>query len=358
MNFPEGNAIVYCEGNFGNLNGKTAHGLVRMTKRYKVLSVVDSTLSGKDAGEFLDNKPNNIPILDSVEHSYNFSKNNGVIPTHLVMGIAPDGGRLPDYAYNDIKKAITLGLNIDSGLHDFISEYEELANLAKKHDVKIRDIRKTPDRSKLHSFSGNIENVKALKIAILGTDSAVGKRTTAWILVNAFNKAGLKTEMIGTGQTGWLQGAEYSIIMDSLINDFVAGELENAILSAYKEKKCDVIIIEGQGSLMNPAYPGGFEILAAGRPDVVILQHSPSRKEYDGFAGYKIHPLSKQIEAIELISGKKVVAITINHENLTKEDILRNCDDITKSISLPCYDVLLDGGDNLVRDILDIVNKK
>jgi uncharacterized NAD-dependent epimerase/dehydratase family protein len=172
---------------------------------------------------------------------------------------------------------------------------------------------------RLHFFTGEIENVNCLKLAVLGTDSAVGKRTTAWMIVHAFRNAGRKAEMIGTGQTAWMQGAKYSMIMDSCINDFVSGEIEHAIVSTWNDEEPDVIVIEGQGSLMNPAYPGGFEILAAGRPDYVILQHAPKRLEYDGFPGYKLHSLEEQIRAIQVISGKEVIAITLNHEEMKAE---------------------------------------
>jgi uncharacterized NAD-dependent epimerase/dehydratase family protein len=239
--------------------------------------------------------------------------------------------------------AIQLGLHVDSGLHDFLSEDAEISRLAKEYGVRIRDVRKTPPRKDLHFFTGKIEEVTSLKVALLGTDSAIGKRTTAWILVDALRAAGYSSEFIGTGQTAWMQGARYSIILDSLINDFVSGEIEHAVWSAWNEKRPHAIIIEGQGSLMNPAYPGGFEILAAGRPDVVILQHAPARKEYDGFPGYPLHPLEKQIQAIELLFGKPVVAITINHEDMDKEDVTAVCEEITKQTGLPACDVLLSG---------------
>jgi uncharacterized NAD-dependent epimerase/dehydratase family protein len=155
--------------------------------------------------------------------------------------------------------------------------------------------------------------------------------------------------MIGTGQTAWMQGVKYGIIMDSLINDFVAGEIEHAVWTAWKEEEPDIIVIEGQGSLMNPAYPGGFEILAAGRPDIVILQHAPARLEYDGFPGYPIQPLSRQIQAIELLSGKPVVAVTINHEGLSADQIAAACSEIQKDVGLPAFDVLLDGAGALVE---------
>ncbi len=188
-----------------------------------------------------------------------------------------------------------------------------------------------------------------LKIAFLGTDSAIGKRTTAWIIVHAFRKAGLKAEMAGTGQTAWMQGAKYSMIMDSCINDFVSGEIEHAVHEAWKNESPDLIVIEGQGSLMNPAYPGGFEILAAGRPDYVIVQHAPKRIEYDGFPGYVLHPIKEQINAIETISGKKVIAITVNHEEMTKEEILPACAKITEETGLPAFDVLEYGAEELVE---------
>jgi uncharacterized NAD-dependent epimerase/dehydratase family protein len=155
--------------------------------------------------------------------------------------------------------------------------------------------------------------------------------------------------MIGTGQTAWMQGAQYSMIMDSLVNDFVAGEIEHAVWQAWNDQeKPDVIIIEGQGSLMNPAYPGGFEILAAGRPDLVILQHAPARKEYDGFPGFPIQPLAHQIAAIELISNCPVAAVTINHEDLPRAKVPLMCEAIASVTGLPAVDVLLEGADRLV----------
>ena len=349
--FPEGNAIIYCEGAYGTTNGKTAHGLVRRTERYIVHSVVDSSLVGKDAGEVLDNKKKGIPILANLEDATELARKNGTTISYLVIGLTPDGGRLSQEAREDIITAITLGLNIDSGLHDFLSEDKYLYNLAKKYKIKIRDIRKPPPLKDLHFFSGKIEQVKSLKIAILGTDSAVGKRTTAWILLDALRNCGYATELIGTGQTSWMQGVKYGTIFDSLINDFVSGEIEHAVWSAWVGKQPEVILIEGQGSLMNPAYPGGFEILAAGRPDLIIVQHPPARKEYDGFPGYKLHPLEKQIQVIELLSSKPVIAVTINHERINIKQIKAVCDEIAKKTKLPTFDVLINGAIDLVKVI-------
>lgn len=345
----DGNAIVYCEGAFDTTYGKTAHGLVRRTRRYTIVGVVDSRYAGKDAGQVLDGKPKGIPIFADIRQAVEASAASSTPATHLVIGLAPDGGRLPPSARQEVANAIQLGLNIDSGLHDFLTEDAEIVALAVKHGVTLRDVRKTPPRSELHAFTGKIEQVDCLKVAVLGTDSAVGKRTTAWLLIDGFEAAGKRVEMIGTGQTAWMQGVRYGVIMDSLINDFGAGEIEHAVWSAWNEQHPDVIVLEGQGSLMNPAYPGGFELLAAGRPDVVVVQHAPARRDYDGFPGYPLHPLEKQIQAVELISGKPVVAITLNHEDMDEAAVVEACRAIERSTGLLTRDVLLHGSTDIVE---------
>ncbi|RMF84143.1 MAG: DUF1611 domain-containing protein, partial [Nitrospinota bacterium] len=104
-------------------------------------------------------------------------------------------------------------------------------------------------------------------------------------------------------------------------------------------------------------YPGGLEILAAGRPDVVVLQHAPARKEYDGFPGYPLHPLDKQIQAIELLSGKPVIAITINHEHLSEAEIPSICETIRQTTGRPACDVLRDGPGELVAALLPYLQR-
>ena len=350
-------AIVYCAGAFNTPSGKTAHGLVRFTERYQVLAVIDPIYAGKDARGVLDGVLTGIPVVEDLAEAMLTAGKHGGADV-FVIGLAPDGGRLPDDAREVVKQAVQMGLHVDSGLHDFLSDDPIVSAMAKEKNVRIRDIRKPPERKDLHFFSGKIEEVDCLKLAVLGTDSAIGKRTTAWIIVHGLRKAGHKAEMIGTGQTAWMQGAKYSIILDSLINDFVSGEIEHAVHEAWKHEQPDVIVLEGQGSLMNPAYPGGFELLAAGRPDYVILQHAPKRLEYDGFPGYIMHPLDHQIKAIEFISGRKVIAVTVNHEMMEPEEIPEACAMITHQTGLPAFDVLHEGPEGLMRRILPLIRKK
>jgi uncharacterized NAD-dependent epimerase/dehydratase family protein len=353
-----GNAIVYCEGAFNTPNGKTAHGLVRFTRRYRVLAVVDSRHAGGDAGEVLDGSVKGIGIYARIEDAADALSAAGTPARYLVVGLAPDGGRLGQQARADLKRALELGLNVDCGLHDFLTDDPEMMAVAAAHDVNIRDVRKPPPRNELHFFSGKIEEVTSFTVAVLGTDSAVGKRTTAWLVVQTLEERGERIELVGTGQTAWLQGARYSIMLDSLINDFVSGEIEHAVWSAWHERNPTAIIIEGQGSLMNPAYPGGFEILAAGRPDAIVLQHAPARLDYDGFPGYPIQPLEHQIRAIEFVSGRPVIAVTINHENIDPGDIETVCAAITDEVGLPAFDVLANGAGPLADLLISVMQEK
>jgi len=356
--FPEGNALVYCEGNFHTTDGKTAHGLVRRTHRYRVMAVIDSVNAGRDAAEVLDGKPNGIPIVASLAEGLAVAQSAGVPATHMVIGIACAGGRMTDDVRGAVRSAILAGLNVDSGLHDFMTEDAEFAALAAEKGVVLRDIRKPQDRRFLHHFTGKIAEVDSLKVAILGIDSAIGKRTTCWVLLDALNHAGIRTEMVGTGQTAWMQGVRFGLLLDTVVNDFLAGEIEHAVWTAWKEARPQVILLEGQGSLMNPAFPGGYELLAAARPDCVIVQHAPARKEYDGFPGFPMHAIDHQIKAIELVSGHPVVAITINHEGLSAAELPGQIDQVRAITRLPVADVLRDGPGEIVAAVQGCLRRK
>lgn len=352
---PDGDAIVWCEGAFATTYGKTAHGLVRRTRRYRVAAVIDSALAGRDAGDVLDGRPAGIPLVADLDDALAVGRAAGRGATHFVIGLAPDGGRLSAEGRRVVADAIAAGLHVDSGLHDFLSEDPDLSSRAAAAGVRIRDVRRTPPRSELHAWTGKIEEVGSLRLAVLGTDSAVGKRTTAWILVDGLQARGLSAELVGTGQTAWLQGARYSLLMDSLVSDFMAGEIEHATWLAWSERRPAVIVIEGQGSLMNPAYPGGYEILAAARPHGIVLQHAPARRDYDGFPGSPVHPLETQIEALRLVSGRPVVAITLNHEDMDRHAVRRAAEEIEARTGIPATDPLWDGPDRLLSIVQERV---
>ena len=129
--------------------------------------------------------------------------------------------------------------------------------------------------------------MQSVRVLILGTDSASGKRTTAWVLRNALRDKGLSAEMIGTGQTAWMQGARFGIRMDSLVNDFVAGEIEHVVRRAWEEAAPDVVVVEGQGALLHPAYPGGLELVPLFSPTFSCFKMSLPEKPLMGLMTYR-----------------------------------------------------------------------
>lgn len=340
----DGDAVVLCEGAFAHTGGKTAHGLVRTTRRYRVRAVIDSKTAGQDAGAFLDGKANGIPIVRDLDAAIAVAGR----PDFLVVGVATHGGVLPPECRPAIRQALERGIHVDSGLHEFLGDDPEYAPLAAKSGARIRDVRRTPPRSAMHAFTGEVLRAPSLRVAVLGTDSGVGKRTTTQILVAALRKRGIRAAMVGTGQTAWMQGAPYSLVLDSLINDFVSGEIEHQVLRATREGKAEVVVVEGQGCLTHPAYPGGFEILAGAQPQAVVLQHAPARPHYDGWSDFPLAGPEKERALIEMAGHAKVVAVTLNHEGLTPDQVRQRGREIEARLGLPCCDPLLDGADRVI----------
>ena len=344
----DGTAVVLCDGGFGTTEGKTAHGLVRHTERYRVLAVIDASLAGRDAGEVLDGSPAGIPIVPDLDEAIRVA---GRRPDHLVVGVATHGGVLPDRLRPAIAAALARGINVDSGLHELLGDDREFSALAGKSGSRIRDVRRTPPRQDMHAFTGRILEVTSVRIAVLGTDSGVGKRTTSVRLVQGLRARGVSAVLVGTGQTSWMQGVRYGLILDSLVNDFVSGEIEHQVLRAFREEKPDVIVIEGQGCLTHPAYPGGFEILAGARPDGVVLQHAPARTHYDGFPDFPLAGVEKEMAVVQLLSGRPVLAITLNHEGLGAEEVRGRSAAYRARHGIPCCDALRDGVDPIIEEL-------
>lgn len=347
----DGTAVVLCEGAFGSSDGKTAHGLVRHTERYRVLAVIDSRAAGQDAGAVLDGRHAGIPVVGDLQQAI---RTIGARPDFLVVGIATHGGVLPREIRPVVREALELGIHVDSGLHDLLGDDPEFADAARRGGARIRDVRRTPPRERMHAFTGEILQVRSARIAVLGTDSGVGKRTTAVRLVQGLNEAGMRAVLVGTGQTAWMQGVRYGLILDSLVNDFVSGEIEHQVVQAFREENPDVIVIEGQGCLTHPAYPGGFEILAGARPDAVVLQHAPSRTHYDGFPDFPLAGVEREAELIRLLSGKPIVAVTLNHEGLGPEQVASYAASFRERLGVPCCDPLVDG----VAPVLDELRRR
>ena len=192
----------------------------------------------------------------------------------------------------------------------------------------------------------------------MGTDCGLGKRTTAKLIVENLRKNSFKSEMIYTGQTGWMQGWKFGFILDSTYNDFVSGELEKMIFDCYKIEKPDFILIEGQAALRNPSGPCGSEFLISCDVDAVILQHSTKRKYYDGWkdVGCEMPSIKSEIELIKLY-GKEVIGISLNTSGMTDNEKKEAKKDLNDKLKIPVVLPIEDGVDDLIPNILKIKEK-
>lgn len=330
-------AVIFCEGSFGQIDGKTANGLVRHSQAYRILSVIDTRLKGQDSGQVLDNVSNAIPIVEDLEAAVTRQAD---IPNTLIYGIAPSTGKMSATDREVVLDAISLGMNIVSGLHEYLGDDPEISSAAEAANVKIRDIRKPQPISDMRLFDGSVSEVKAIRIAVLGTDCAIGKRTTANILARELNARGIKTILVSTGQTGLMQGAKYGIAMDAVPPQFCCGELERVIVAASHSDDPDVILIEGQGALSHPAFCTSAFILRGSQPNAVILQHAPKRAHRCDFPSMPMPLLKSEITLIKAFADTRVIGITLNHEAMTSIDVIRTIGSLSRDLGIPVTDAL------------------
>jgi len=341
----ESEALIYCENEFGKLDGKVANGLVRHSEKFDIVGVIDSTKELLDAGELLDGVKNGVPIFKSI---YEAIANLKQVPKNFIYGMAPLTPHISNDDREVIHSAMKLGMDIINGLPEFFSDDPDFSKKAKEFGVEIYDVRKPPKGEHLHAFTGKIKTVKTPVVAVLGTDCAIGKRTTAVELVKALRAEGIRVVFIATGQTGLLQGAKYGCAIDVLSSGYASGAVEHAVVTAYEEEKPDIIIVEGQGALGHPGLTSTAAIIRGALPDAIILQHAPKRKTRCDFPDYQMPTIASEIALLELYSKSKVVAITINHEGMVDEEIDAYIAQYEAKYGIPVTDVLTKSCDKLV----------
>ncbi len=344
--FSKKTALIYCEKEFGLVDGKTAAALVRHSEIYTIVGVIDSSLAGKDAGEELGEEKRGIPIFSNLDDAL---KKLSMVPNCYIYGKAPLDTYISKNERLLILEAMEKGMDIVNGLHQFFSDDPEFIQKSLKSGIHINDIRKPPLLKDLHIFTGKIAKVDVPVIAILGTDCACGKMTTAVELNKTLNNLGIKSVLIATGQTSLMQGARYGVAIDALISQFVIGEIENAVVQAFENERPDVILVEGQSAVSHPAFMGSVGILKGSLPDGIILQHPPARKFRCDFPLLPMPTIENEIKLIKTVSQSKVIGIALSHENLDEEAIMETILNYERRFALPTTDVLSHGCRKLVQ---------
>jgi uncharacterized NAD-dependent epimerase/dehydratase family protein len=260
--------------------GKTARGVLKYG-RVPVVAILDSTHAGETH--------EGIPVVASVNDALCFN------PTTALVGVATQGGRFPPAWRELLKASIAKGLDLENGLHEFVSDDSELVDLARRHGVELRDLRKPPPD--LNVPTGANLDVPATIVLTVGSDCAIGKMTVSLELDRAARERGLASEFVPTGQTG-IAIAGWGIAVDAVVSDFIAGAAEQLLVEGYERGGRDVLWVEGQGSVVHPAYSGvTLGLIHGSVPHVYVLCHMAGTTEVEGYPG---HPLTSLPELIDL----------------------------------------------------------
>ncbi len=299
-------AIVLAEGAFGKTGGKTANGVTLHSEVFDVSVVVDSTTAGQSAADVLGAEYlADVPVVATMKAAMETAPNADA----LVIGVATAGGNLPPEWEDDIKAAMRNGCDVVSGLHIFLSEDPEWQALADESGVELYDVRKPPSDDELRVADGRVDDLDIPIVLTMGTDCAVGKRTTTFELYHAATQRGIDAAWVATGQTGIMVGAHGGIVIDRVPADFTAGTVEDLVCSAATEH--DVVFVEGQASLSHRAYSGvTLSILHGCWPDAVVLADEPNRLVRTHFEMFDVWGIDTEIELIKKLSDASVAAIS------------------------------------------------
>ncbi len=339
--------LSLAEGRFSPLRSKTANAALIYTPG-ETVAIIDSTKVGKTAQDVLG-YGGNVPVIGSVEEGVKFQ------PTHLLVGIAPSGGRLPDVWRDWIKTAIRNKMHVLSGLHTILSDDEEFVALAREYKVTITDWRKIPLEYEVVS-KGSYRTRKAKTILTVGADCNIGKMTTMLQVYNEFLKRGLKSDFIGTGQTGIMISGK-GIAVDAVISDYIAGSIEKCI-DASAAEGYNYIFVEGQGALTHQGYSGvTFGLMHGTMPDAMIMCVQPTRTLDD--YGLPIPDINKLIKlhenVIEFLHPTKVVGIGIKSIGLTDEQSNAEARKLEDKTGLSAIDTFRFGGAKLTDALLNFL---
>ncbi|RDI75220.1 hypothetical protein Gocc_1018 [Gaiella occulta] len=331
--------LILAEGYSGDPHyGKTMRGVLRY-RREDVVAILDS----QRAGEMEDG----IPIVADVDSSLCFG------PTRALVGVATQGGRFPPAWRELLKACIRHGLGIENGLHEFVADDPELAELARRFAVELLDLRRPP--AGLDVPSGANLELPARIVLTVGSDCAIGKMTVSLELDREARARGIASCFVPTGQTG-IAIAGWGIAVDSVVSDFIAGAAERLVVEGH-ERGGELLLVEGQGAVSHPAYSGvTLGLLHGSAPHVLVLCHRAGATEVDGYPGHPLVPLPELVELHERISLTRrravVACVALNTRGLSDVAARTAIADTEEETGLPAGDPVRFGAGPLLDAVL------
>jgi uncharacterized NAD-dependent epimerase/dehydratase family protein len=330
---PQPRFLILADGDFSPMTSKTANSIIRFQPD-RVVAVLDSTRAGQTVQQVLG-FGGDTPVVGSMLEGLERK------PTAVLIGIAPQGGRLPDAWRSWLADALDAGCDIWSGLHTFLSDDPLLVERARANDCRLLDLRRPP--ADLPVASGAAKQTEAFRVLTVGTDCNVGKMTAQLELVKSLNARGVPTRFVPTGQTGiMIEG--WGIAVDAVVADFIAGAAERITLEGARD--ADIVLVEGQGSINHPGYSGvTLGLLHGSCPDAMILCHQATRQfigDYRHASWLKMPPLSEYVRLYETIAAavhpSRVMGIALTTYALDEAAARSACEAAAREPGLPATD--------------------
>jgi uncharacterized NAD-dependent epimerase/dehydratase family protein len=291
-----------------------------------------------------------IPIVGTVDEALAYR------PTTALVGVATQGGRFPP-AWRDLLTAsIAAGLDVESGLHEFITDDPELTELAERHGVELRDLRKPP--ADLSVPTGENLALSAKVVLTVGSDCAIGKKTVAIELDREALERGLESVFVPTGQTG-IAIAGWGIAVDAVVADFIAGAAERLVVEGAA-RGGELLFVEGQGSLVHPAYSGvTLGLMHGAAPHAYVLCHVAGATRVEGYPDHPLPPLSELVDLHQRASlplrPARVAAIALNTRGLDESGARAAVDSVEAETGLPADDPVRFGGGKILDAVLPVL---
>lgn len=322
--------LIYAQDQFGTPASKTANSVIRYARDH-VAAVLDGRQAGRTVSDVLG-FGGDTPIVGSVEEGVARGANA------LLVGIAVAGGGLPAEARAAIRSAIEQDLDIWNGLHGFVADDPELGPLARSKGVALHDVRRSPPN--LPVGAGRVRQLSQTVVLAVGTDANIGKMTVMLQLRDGLAARGVRGRFAPTGQTGiFIEG--WGICVDAVVADFIAGAAEQLTIEAARD--ADIVLVEGQGSILHPGYSGvSLGLLHGSLPHALIACHQPSRKTFRHNAWLEIPPLTSVIALHESIANPlrpvRTIGVSLNTVDLSDRDARMAIERVARETGLPTTD--------------------
>lgn len=331
--------VVYAPNALGKDSSKTAEGVLRYAQN-PVVAVIDASKAGKSIKE-VTGIPCDAPIVATLDEALELK------PDALLLGTAWSGGALPDDWKPDLLKAIDNGLDIVNGLHDFLEDDPQLAEAAKKKNVRLIDVRRPPE--KLPVGTRAAADTKAFVVLTVGSDCSVGKMTTSLEIAKVARKKNKSAGFVATGQTG-IMICGTGIAIDRVIGDFMSGAVEQLVMDAAKDN--EYVLVEGQGSIVHPSFSGVTLALMHGScPQGLILCHNARRSKIKGLEPIDLLPLKELVSIYERMCSylrpAKVLGVAFNTYGMSDKEAEEAINNAQNELGLPVCDPVRQGAEVL-----------